>query len=151
MMLMENFWDMLKERINRLESIFNFDWLNNVEDIYTNAKTNETEIVLHDLLYPVRFCTGPYGGYIITIKDLDTNEMVSFNCDRIDLEPEHIDNTYLYMRNKFAINSNGAYFSRKNIKVVSITVPKEVYNNIMNKFNINNSLLWRIWNYCKHK
>ena len=70
-----------------------------------------------------------------------------FNCDKIDLEEEVRNKTYLAMRDRFAVISNGVPFPRKNLKILSVTVPKELYKEIADKFlNSNNSLLWRIWN-----
>jgi len=130
---------------------FNFDWLNHVEDIYTNANTKEPEMIIEQLPYPVRLSTGPYGGYIVTIKDLDTEEIVSFNCGRMDLEPEHLEQTYYEMRKRFALTKgDGVYFARKNVKVLSVTVPKEHYQDLMKWFNIHDSLLWRIWEVTKN-
>lgn len=133
-----------------INGIFDFDWLNHVEDIYTNANTGESEMIIEQLPYPVRLSTGPYGGYIVTIKDLDTDEIISFNCDRMDLEPEHLEQTYLEMRKRFALTKgDGVYFARKNTKILSVTVPKERYEELIKQFNANKSLLWRIWELVK--
>lgn len=133
-----------------INGIFDFDWLNHIEDIYTNANTGESEMIIEQLPYPIRLSTGPYGGYIATIKDLDTDEIISFNCGRMDLEPEHLEQTYLEMRNRFALTKgDGVYFARKNIKILSVTVPKERYEELIKQFNSNKSLLWRIWELVK--
>jgi hypothetical protein len=129
-----------------VNNVFDFEWLNCIEDIYINATTKEPEMIIEYLPYPVRLSTGPYGGYIVTIKDLDSNETISFNCGKMDLEPEHLEQTYFEMRKRFALTKgDGVYFARKNIKVLSVTIPKNHYKELLKRFNINNSLLWRIW------
>ena len=129
-----------------METIFNYEWLNDIEDVYTNADTKEPEMILPQFNYPIRLGTSAYTGYIVTGKDTDTNEIISFNCDKIDLEEEVRNKTYLAMRDRFAVISNGVPFPRKNLKILSVTVPKELYKEIADKFlNSNNSLLWRIW------
>lgn len=118
-----------------MEKIFNYEWLNNVENFVTRPcmeNDDHTKIYLKDLEYEVRFSTSVYSGYIVTIRDLDTDEKISFNCERTDIEPEWLEKTYLAMRNRFAIYSNGAHFPRKNIKIESVTVPKEKYEELCN-------------------
>ena len=144
----------MREKIKlNMETIFNFDWLNEIESIYTDANTREPEMTLARFDYPIRLSTSAYTGYIVTIKDLDTDEIMSFNCDKIDLDPNVIDKTYLAMRNRFAIINNEVPYPRKNIKFLSVTVPKEVYQELMNKYspNENKSLLWRIWELASGK
>ena len=134
----------------KIDGIFHFEWFNEVEDVYTNANTGEAEIIFEKLSYPIRLSTGPYGGYIVTIKDLDTDEIISFNCGRMDLESEHLEQTYIEMQKRFALTKgDGVYFARKNVKVLSVTVPREIYKKLMDEFNSNKSLLWRIWELVK--
>lgn len=117
-----------------MEIIFNYNWLDNTENVVTRPCVENddlTKIYLKDLGYEVRFGTSVYTGYIVTIRDLDTNELISFNCERTDIENEVIEKTYLSMYNKFAICSNSVYFKRKNIKIDSVTVPKEKYEELV--------------------
>ena len=110
--------------------IFNYNWLDNKDNIISipnKENDDESTIMLADLGYTVRFGTSNYSGYIVTIKDLDTDENVSFNCERTDIEPDVLEETYYSMRKKFAIESNGAFYARKNIRITSVTVPKEKY------------------------
>ena len=126
--------------------VFDFEWLNHIEDIYTNAVTKEPEMIIEYLPYPVRLSTSPYTGYIVTIKDIDTKEKISFNCDKMDIEPEHLEQTHFELRKRFAITKgDGVYFARKNVKITSITVPKEIYKKLIKQFN------YEVWNYEKLK
>ena len=117
-----------------METIFNYDWLDNENNTITiPCKENDdnSKIYLADLDYTVRFGTSSYGGYIVSIRDLDTDEIISFNCMKCDLQVRWRKKTYLAMRNKFAINSNGAFYQRKNIKIESVTVPKDKYEELI--------------------
>lgn len=124
-----------------METIFNFDWLDNTENTITKPcikNDNNTRIYIKELGHDIRFGTSSYGGYIVTIKDLDTNESVSFNCGRMDLESEWKETTYEAMRRRFAIYSNGAYYTRNDIKVESVTVPIEKYEELLKKLEVYN-------------
>lgn len=116
--------------------LFNFDWFNDCV-ISGDDTRDEMEIKFKDYKYPMRFGTSPYSGYIITMMDLDTKDAVSFNCDKCDIVEEHLDSTYLSLRNRFSINSNGAHYSRKNIRLVSVTVPKERFLELVDEFGEN--------------
>lgn len=120
--------------------LFNFEWFNDCV-ISGDGIKDEMEIKFKDYEYPVKFSTSPYSGYIISIEDLDTKDRVSFNCDKCDITEENIFYTYVSLRNRFSIESNGVYFRRKNIRIVSVTVPKERFLELIHEFGDENVII----------
>lgn len=118
--------------------LFDFDWLENIKNVIgPNDGSLDTEYIeIPQIPYPIRFGTSTYTGYVITIEDRTTEEIISFNCDKMDIEPDNIESTYRAMIERFGIESNGAYFPRKDTIILSVTVPKEVYKKITNKEGI---------------